>query len=392
MRVLHVYNSHRNGGGSDRAWAETIRVSIEAGIEVGVFARDSRSLGDGPGGKVRAFASGIYAPDAVASFSRLLSEFQPDIVHTHELYPLISPWILRRCREAGVLVVHSCYDYRLTCPVATHYIRGELCDRCRGGKEYWATLKNCRGSLPESLAFSLRSAVARKAGLFERNVDHYIVASDHARCWLVSELGIDAERVSANPPAVDAPATATDPRRGGYIAYAGRFVEEKGVELLIEAARRADLPVRLAGNETSHPAIRPGDPVDCVLTPTRDDLNAFYRNARMLVVPSRWREVFGLVAAEAMGHGVPVVAARTGGLPEVVVDQETGLLFEPNDVDGLVDRVRRLWADDDLCLRLGAAGRARVQTEYSPAAHARRLLEIYARAQASRAVTSSPPP
>jgi len=101
------------------------------------------------------------------------------------------------------------------------------------------------------------------------------------------------------------------------------------VELLIEAARRTGLPLRLAGNETTHPAIRPGDPVECVLTPTRDDLMAFYRGARMLAAPSLWREAFGIVAAEAMSHGVPVIASRIGGLSDVVRDGRPACCSNP---------------------------------------------------------------
>jgi glycosyltransferase involved in cell wall biosynthesis len=374
--VLHAFNSHRGRGGSDATWAETIRLSVEAGVEVSTFSRDSRSLA-GVGGKVKAFASGVYAADAVREFTRALAEFRPDVVHTHELYPMISPWILPRCRAAGVAVVHSCYDYRLTCPTAVHYRDGEICDRCLGGREYWAVLSNCRENLAESLAYGLRSWVARKAGLFMANVDQFVVYADYSRAWLERELAVPPERITVNPCSVPAPATAADPGAGDYIAFAGRFAPEKGVELLVEAARRTGLPVKLAGNAASHPAVRPGDPVECVLTPAREDLMNFYRGARMLVAPSRWREVFGLVAAEAMTHGVPVIAANVGGLGGVVVDEETGLLFEPDDLDQLVRHMLRLWGDPELCRRMGAAGRARALSEFAPEKHARRTLEAY---------------
>jgi glycosyltransferase involved in cell wall biosynthesis len=380
MKVLHAYNAHRHGGGSDNAWSETIRLSREAGLEVEVFARDSRDLSPGLAGKARAFGSGLYAREAVEDFARALAAFKPDLVHTHELYPLISPWILRRCRAAGTPVVHSCYDYRLTCPVATHYRRGEICDRCLGGREYQAVLQNCRGSLPESLAYALRNAVARKARLFEDNVDHFLVLAEDGRRWLERELGVAPERITVNACAIALPETAADAGAGEYVAYAGRFVPEKGVEVLIEAARRTGLPVRLAGNAASHPAIRAGDPVECVLTPTRADLLAFYRGARMLVVPSLWREAFGIVAGEAMSHGVPVVASRIGGLADVIVDGVSGIAVEPGDVHQLAETMRRLWNDTDLRRRLGAAARRRAQTEFSGEAHMARLTGAYRQA------------
>ena len=94
MKVLHAVNYHRQTWGSDRAWDRTIELSRRNGFEVEVFSRDSRDLPQGLEGKVRAFVGGVYAPGAVADFRRTLRSFRPDVVHAHELYPLISPSIL----------------------------------------------------------------------------------------------------------------------------------------------------------------------------------------------------------------------------------------------------------------------------------------------------------
>jgi glycosyltransferase involved in cell wall biosynthesis len=384
MKVLHAFNSHRTSWGSDNAWAETIRLSQESGLEIGIFSRDSKNLPAGWRGKTQAFLSGIYGRGAVQDFAGALDRFRPDVVHTHELYPLISPWILRQCRAVRVPVVQTCYDYRLTCPIATHFVHGHVCERCRGGKEYWAVLNNCRGNLGESVGYALRNGVARGFHLFRDCVAQFIAPTEHTRQWLMREVGIDADRITIQPCAIALPATPSDPGEGRYIAFAGRFSVEKGSEYLIEAARRTGLPVRLAGNAASHPAIRRGDPVECVLTHSREDLMNFYRGARLLVVPSIWHETFGIVAAEAMSHGVPVLAARIGALQYTVSDGLTGLLFEPGDVADLAGKMQRLWDDVELCRKLGAAGRRRVATEFSEQSHVRCLAESYERALARR--------
>lgn len=390
MKILHVFNYHRSSWGSDKAWAKTIRLSEEAGLEIGMFSRDSRELPPNWRGKAQAFVSGVYAPGAIRDFGRVLAEFRPDAVHTHELYPLISPWILRQCTAAGVPVVHMCYDYRFSCPIATHFVHGRMCHRCAGGREYWAVLNNCRGRLAESLAYGLRNAVARRFRLFRDHVAQFIVPSESSRRWLMHEIGIAAGRITIQAPAIPLPETGVDPAAGRYIAFAGRFTVEKGSQYLIEAARRTGLPVRLAGNSDSHPGVRPGDPVACVPTATPAALAEFYRGARMVVVPSIWEETFGVVAAEAMSHGVPVVAARIGALQDTVTDGATGLLFEPRNVDDLARAMRRLWDDPALCRRLGAAARRRVATEFDAASHVRQLLLAYERAIAATAGTRRP--
>ena len=383
MKVLHVFNRHRSGGGSDNAWDETIRRSIEHGIEVHSFERDSRSLPKGIAGKARAFASGLYAREAIAAFDRMLDAIRPDIVHTHELYPLISPWIIRHARAAGVPVVHSCYDFRLTCPVATHYRDGRVCTDCLDHGPHRAMIRNCRDNRAESIAFAARAAVAARAKLFE-GVTRFIVLSEFSRGWFADHANIARDRIDVNGCAIELADSAVDPAQGGYVAFAGRFVPEKGVESLIEAARIAGLPLRLAGMAAHHPAIRDGDDIACVETPTRDALTAFYRGARMLVVPSLWFETFAIVAAEAMAHGVPVIASDIGALADTVQRDRTGLLVSPGNSHAMADAMTRLWHDADLCRRLGKAARDRVATEFTAPRHMARLFETYRRALCER--------
>ncbi len=377
MKVLHAYNRHRNGGGADNVWDLTIGLSRERGLDVRVFSRDSRDLPNSLGGKIRAFSSGIYARDSVREFERLLHEFKPDLVHAHELYPLISHWILPLCKDAGIPVVYYCYDYRLTCPVATHFTNSQICRKCPDKGEHWAILKNCRNNLAESFAYGLRSAITRKFNLVLDNVDHFIVPSEFSRNWLMTEVGIDPSRITNVPCAVPLPETAVDPAKGTYIAFAGRFSEEKGVDLLIKAARQLNLPLKLAGFHTDHPAIQAGDDTECVMPGTPAELADFYRGARIVVAPSIWCETFGLVAAEAMSHGIPVVATRVGALQDTVDDEVTGLLFNLGNVIDLSEKLSRLWDDPLLCRRFGEAAREKVRAQFSLDEHFNQTMRAY---------------
>lgn len=378
MRVLHVYNSHRGTGGSDTATAATIAVLRQRGVEVDTFVRDSRHLPANLVGKVKALVGGLYAAEAVQAFTRQIEQRRPDLIHVHELYPLISPWVLPRCRDAGIPVVMTCNDFRLSCPIATHYTDGAPCYKCMGGKEYWCVVRNCRASLPESLAYALRNASARHFRLFDQGVQRFITISDHQFDFLADELGIDRRRLAFNPCAIDLPAAPVDdPAQGGYVAYAGRFVFEKGVEVMVAACRQAGLPMRFAGDAPQHPAVRPDDRAEFVMTRSPAELAAFYRGARMLVVPSVWPETFGIVAAEAMGHGIPVVASRIGGLQGSIRDGETGLLAEPGNVADLADKIARVWADPELARRLGRGARAHALQLFSHQSHFDRLMQIY---------------
>jgi glycosyltransferase involved in cell wall biosynthesis len=265
--------------------------------------------------------------------------------------------------------------YRPTCPIGTHFYRGEICTRCVDGGEYWAALRNCRENLPESIAVAMHNMVIRKRRLFADHVTRFIMPSEFSANWIVEKGGISREKISLLYPIVDMPDEPTDPAHGSYVAYAGRFSPEKGAELLIRAAAKARLPLAMSGDSAT--AHNHHDHVEHVPAETAEKLADFYRRARIVVMPSAWNEVFGMVAAEAMSHGVPVIGARVGGLSELVIDGQTGLLFEPGNVEDLADKMTTLWNDPQRCRELGRNGRERVKLLCDRGSYFRKLLAIY---------------
>lgn len=377
MKVLHAYNQHRGGGGANNATRATIELCRSRGLELEVFARDSNDVPSSLVGRMRTVVAALRGGESVEEFHRTLERFDPDIVHVHELFPLLSPWLLPRCTRRGVPVVMSCVDYRLTCPVVTHLKDGKICSRCVGGREYWAVLENCRGNLAESASMALYNIMVRKHRLFSDHVDHFIAPSAFTREWLIENAAIPEERITAIAPIVEIPEHASDPALGTYVAYAGRFASSKGIGTLAEASQRLGVPVRAARNRASLVSLDVPANIEVVVTDNRDELHDFYRGARMIVVPSLWFETFGLVGAEAMSHGIPVLASRLGALADLVEDGKEGLLFEPGHVGELAEKIERLWNDPELCRRLGRAARERAHRFWRPDRHYEALRAVY---------------
>ena len=386
MKVLHAFNAPRSGGGSLAASRASIAVLRAHGVEVEVFSRDSRNLPQGLAGRIQAGLSAFYPREAVRDFDRVLGQFQPDLVHINELFPLVSPWVLRACRAAGIPVVMTVDDYHLTCPVRNHFRDGQVCTQCLGGplggREYQAVLNNCRGNLAENLVNAGYSAMVRALGLYTGQVDHFIAPSAFSARWVVEQVGVAAERVSVVPHTIDIPATAADAAAGSYFAFGGRFVPEKGIAVLLAAARRSNLPVKLSRNVQHFVTIDVPPEVEVVVTQGRDDLAAFYRGARALVLPSIWFESFGIVGAESMSHGIPIVASRLGAVADLVEDGVDGLLFTAGDAADLADKADRLWRDPGLAAQMGQRARAKAQALWSGDAHHAQLMAVYAKAAA----------
>jgi glycosyltransferase involved in cell wall biosynthesis len=177
------------------------------------------------------------------------------------------------------------------------------------------------------------------------------------------------------PPGVEIPAALAEPEEPAHILYAGRLSPEKGILELAAAA--ADLPLVVVGDGP----LRPRVPQARGFVP-HDELLAYYGRAAVVACPSH-REGYGVVCAEAMAHGRPVVASAVGGLLDLVVDGETGLLVEPGDIAALRSALERLLGDDALRRRLGVAARERARERLSWEAATEATLAVYERAVAA---------
>lgn len=384
MKLLQVYNQYRSlFGGEETVVQRIAELVVRNGGEARLLMRSSRGLDQSIGGKIKAFCSGVYNPFSYHDMVRFLHRYHPDVTHVHNLYPLFSPSVLVALRRAGIPIVMTVHNHFHTCPTADHLHRGRVCERCVGGKEYHCVLQNCRGNALESVGYALRSAVARQLRLFTDNVTIVVALNEFARERLV-RAGFPPDRVVVLPNMVEIPETAADPLRGEYAVFSGRMCPEKGVSTLLEAAGMVpEVPVRLLGDGPTleeHRAAAPDNAVFVGRLPS-DKVADAYRKARFLVVPSRWFEGCPLVILEAMSHGLPVVASRIGGLPELVDDGVTGLLFEPGNAQELSVKMSALWSDPDQCRQMGEQGRRKALRDYSEHVYWTRLEEVYLAAQ-----------
>ncbi len=380
MRVLYAYNYHRGGNGSLNATATTVRLVREHGFQVEEFTTNSKDLPDNLWGRLTAAANAFYAPQAIKEFRKTLDSFKPDVVHVYDVFPLISPWIFPICVRRNIPVVMTCDDYFLTCPVRNHFRNGKICTKCLGGREFYALVHNCRGNLPESLTLSVYTTMLRMLRLVTNNVSRLIVSSEFTCRWMGEHAGIDSSRIDLVSHSIDIPETAADPGEGKYVAFGARFVPEKGIDTFLEAARICHLPFRLSRKKNFFVNVVLPPHAEVVVTTGRKDLEAFYRSARMLVVPSVWFETFGIVGAESMSHGVPVIGADIGAIADLIENGVDGLLFEPGNARDLAEKVTRLWSDTDLCRRLGRNARAKAMRLWNPQTHVKGLIETYSKA------------
>jgi glycosyltransferase involved in cell wall biosynthesis len=196
-------------------------------------------------------------------------------------------------------------------------------------------------------AKSLARRVLRRARL--------VICASNALADSARELG--AREVRVIPSGVDVPEEVAEEAEPPEVLFAGRLSPEKGILELVEAANGMTLVVAGDG------PLRDRVPGALGFVP-HHALGPLYERAAVVAVPSH-REGFGVVCAEAMAYGRPVVAGAVGGLLDLVADGETGLLVPPRDVPALREALERLIGDRELRRRMGEAARERVRSRFA---------------------------
>jgi glycosyltransferase involved in cell wall biosynthesis len=242
---------------------------------------------------------------------------------------------------------------------------------------------NCRESVPEAIAYAAGLALHQPLAL--GSTDRFVAPSGWAAGQL-AKLGVPSDRLDVLTHYVPADELAGGSRahQGRYVLAAGRLSPEKGHDLAIEAAALAGVPLWIAGDgpagaELAQLVDRLKAPVQLLGNVPRGEMRALLRGAAALVLSSRSHEFSPFSVLEAMGSGVPVVATRSGGVPELVGEERCVPL---GDANALAERIGALWSDPRRRREEGEQLLARAFERHTEQRYLSDLLGIYARVSA----------
>ncbi|MFE7598850.1 glycosyltransferase [Streptomyces sp. NPDC057494] len=395
MHVLVVHNRYSSAqpSGENRVVDEEVGLLRAAGHRVDLFERRSDDIADlSLLGKAAVPLLVPWNPGVRTELAARLRAERPDVVHVHNVFPLLSPAVLAACDDAGVPVVATLHNYTQICPPGTLHRDGRQCTECVGSKTALPAVRHgCyRNSRLATVPLSVSMSVNRRR--WWSGVDRFFCISGAQRDILVRS-GMPASRLVVKYNFVPDPGARRE-GDGEHLLFLGRLAEAKGVRPLmaawdeIAAGGGVGVPLVIAGagpleREVTDWAAGRDDVRYVGLLDPAECRKAVARSVAV-VAPSMSLETFGLVVAEAMAAGVPAVAAAHGAFVELVEEGVTGLLHEPGDPASLASRIRLVAADPARGREMGEAARRRYEQRFSPAVGLERLLEEYRSAIAGR--------
>ena len=330
--------------------------------------------------KIKFGLRAIYNPQAAENFAKLLEDFQPDVVHFHNIYHQLSCSIIGVAKKMNIKTVMTLHDYKLISPNYNLYHHGEVAQECSGGKYYRCVLHNCMESRPESLLATIEAYFVDFMG-YKKMISQYLSPSKFLRTKFI-EAGFEEQKIAVLPNPLRAREFVSAQSAGEYVCYIGRLAPEKGVEYLLRVAELLpEINFKIAGSGPSEKYLsnliekNKISNVELVGQKHGADLKDFILKSRILAVPSLWHENAPMSVVEAKAHGKVVVAFAMGGISEILPSE---LLVKPKDVNELSQKIKYWFeSSSEKLADMGNKLQAQAEHSNSPEIYLQNLLTVY---------------
>ena len=390
MRILLVHNYYGSSApsGENKVFEAEKAMLERCGHEVTVYTRHSDEIRCGNAikrilGKIKGALCTLGNPFTARAVAKKCREFKPDVVHFHNVFPLISPLAVRAASKYAPVVM-TLHNYRTACAAGVPTRDGKVCSLCLDKRCVCDGIKHrCyRGSLLATLPLAMSITLYREK--LARWVARFIALSEFQRQKMV-DVGFPKEKIAVKGNFISRAERAECVEKKDQIMYVGRLSPEKGVSTLIEAWRIIGLSTGckliLIGdgdNRREYESLAFGLGVEFMGNKSNDVVREGIATSKAVVLPSERWEGMPMTILESFAEGTPCVVSDLGALPEYIRNGGLGEMFKPGDAESLAAAIKRLLSRpdyDEMC----AAARQEAETKYSEEANYKMLMRIYDR-------------
>jgi glycosyltransferase involved in cell wall biosynthesis len=283
--------------------------------------------------------------DVKQKFKALLNDFKPDVVHLNNVHTYLSPVMASIAHRKGIKVVWTLHDYKLLCPRYDSMRDGLPCELCYSDKKNVLKYSCMKNSKIASLLGYFEALYWNKATL-EKISDVFICPSEFLKVKML-QGGFTKKKLQTLCNFIDTEKTKSETyNKEEYYCYIGRLSLEKGVKTLINAAKQLPFKLKIIGNGPLVEELQlqsVGANIEFIGYKEWPEIKQLVGQARFAVIPSEWYENNPLSILESLSLGTPVLGTNIGGIPELIEEGRTGLLFESSNTIDLKEKIEKMF-------------------------------------------------
>ena len=390
MKILLANKFYYRRGGDCIYMLNLELLLREYGHEVAIFAMDypdnletpwrkyfPSEVKFKPGlGMLEAFLRPLGTNEVKRKFCALLDEFKPDVVHLNNIHTQLSPIIAELAHERGIKVVWTLHDLKLLCPRYDCLRNGKIaCEECFMDKRKVLEYKCMKNSIVASF-LAYKEAVSWNRERLEKCTDIFICPSLFIANKMI-QGGFDKTKMCTLCNFIDIEKTRKQEyNKLDYYCFIGRLSNEKGVVTLVKAARQLPYKLKIIGEGPLMEELKilcKGTNIELVGYKQWAEIKELLGRTRFSVIPSECNENNPLSVIEAQCLGTPVLGACIGGIPELIEEGKSGMLFKSKDIVDLKKKIEMMFTYTFDYESLAKKS----QEKYSADAYYKQLMKIY---------------
>lgn len=398
MKILLVNKFHYLKGGSEKYYFDLAKLLQEHGHEVAFFSmQDEKNIKTGckeyfvensdmNSKNIFKALDVIYSRKNKKAMEKALDDFKPDIVHLNNFQRQLSASIIKPIKKRNIPIVFTAHDLQSICPAIVMLdSKRQICEKCLNGKYVNCAKNKCiKNSGLKSILGTVESKYYRYKKIYINKIDKIITPSEFYKLKLIQD-GIPENNIEAIHNFIDMDNYNVEVEDDGYAFYFGRLIKEKGMFTLLEAFKGLkDKKLLIAGDGPDLEKIKEylnknnmQENVKLLGYIDSDKVKEYVRKSRFIIVPSIWYENCPYSVLETLAIGKPIIGSNLGGIPELVKNNESGLIYTYNKPKELQEKMRVLFENKELADELGKNAKQIAKKEYSEESYYNKIINIY---------------
>ena len=339
MKVLIIHNKYKEHGGEDAVVKNETAILENGGHEVKNFIVSNRNIKD-IFDKLAAFKKSKFDHKTYNMLKNELIEFNPDIVHIHNFWPLLGFSGHAAAYDMNIPIIQTLHNYRLICSNAQFLRDDNICEKCLHKSNLWGVYHRCyQNSLSSSFAMMKMQNYAKREGYLNGKIDKFIALTSFSKKKFI-KYGIPERNISVKSNVISIKERNYHNDKKEDLLYVGRISKEKGIDIILDVAKELkSIRFKIVGDGPLYNYYRNKAPKNVTFYGKKDSnfVKKIMRESLALIMPSIWYEGFPVTLLEAFSNSLPVIASDIGSLTELIDDDFNGKLFDPGNKNQLID-------------------------------------------------------
>lgn len=361
MKVLIIHNKYSNYGGEDKIVEQQYNIFKKNGIDVRLYCKDNNFINKFTKiNKFKLIKEAYYSMQVEKELLIFLVDFKPDIIHIHNIYPLVSPVVYDLFSKMNIPIVQTLHNYRFICPNGLMFNNNIVCEKCLQKDSYYHCFFNkCyHNSYVQSLWYADVIRRANNKGLFNK-INKFIALNIFVKDKMVKK-GFDSSKIRVIPNCIiNNDNNFPDYYKEDYYIFIGRLSNEKGITTLVKAfTKMKNIKLKIVGDgplkEAINAYLKHNDLNNIELLGFKkgQEKEELISKAKAIIIPSECYENFPTVVLEAFSFGTLAIASSVGGLQYMIEENYNGVKFSAGNFYELKEKISLLDIDSDRILKL----------------------------------------